>query len=167
MSFDLGGKDRKDDFGRVKLMTREQIMERAENLTRDERTGEPLVIIPKDSELGEAITARHMHGLCRHFNLDQGQRDCQDQNFWQRMLHDEKYREEWFDRPETYGVCPYFEGRLMGFYHPALVLAEDLDTSLRGTPKASEKKSCPHYVDRREGGSRMVMGKYYKSDLEH
>lgn len=164
MPFDLGDKK---DMSNVKLLTRQEIAERTERMTRDAETGEPLIIIPKDSELGEAITARHMHGCCRHFNLQQGQQDCQEQRFWDRMMREEKYRREWFDNPATYGVCPHFEGRLLGYWHPALVSAEDLDSSLAGTPKASEKRSCPYYADKKVTGSTMVMGAYAKTDLEH
>lgn len=165
--FDLGDPFGSGKGGEVKLLTREEIMKRSERFTTDERTGESLIIIPKDSELGEAITARHTHGCCKHFRLEQGQQDCQDQRFWERMLQDERYRREWFDNPSTYGVCPYFEGRLMGFLHPALVNAGDLDSSLRGTPAEMEKKQCPYFVDRQRSGSCMVMGRYHKTNLEH
>lgn len=169
MPFDIGGRGRGrgGSGGGVKVLTRQEIMDRAEHVTRDEKTGEPLVIIPQDSELGKAVTMQHAHGFCRHFNLQQGQQECLDQQFWDRMMREEKYKAEWFDDPRTYGMCPFFDGRLMGFWHPALVLMSDIDSSLQGTKAGFEKKACPHFENVKERGSGMVMGKYHKTNIDH
>lgn len=171
MSFDLDdAKDRNpsgESFGKVKVLTPQQIAERTERMTRDQETGEPLIVIPDGSPLGDAIKKNMMHGACRHFNLGQGQDECLRSQFWQRMMREEGYRESWFDDPASYGFCPYFEGRLMGAFHPATVNRGDLNTSLVGKKEEFEKEICPFYEDKRVRGSTMTMGPHYKSQLEH
>lgn len=173
MGFDIGDGDGHDknpsgeNFGKVRLMTAQQIAERTERMTRDEQTGEPLIVLPSDSPLGEAVKLGMMHGACRHFSLQQGQDQCHREQFWQRIMREEGYRESWFENPATYGFCPYFEGRLMSAFHPATVSAEDLDSSLHNQKGALDKKLCPYYESKRVRGSTMVMGAHFKSNLEH
>jgi hypothetical protein len=175
--FDLGAMDEAlsradrnpsgESFGKVRIMTPQQIAERTERMTRDVDTGEPLIVIPDGSPLADAIKKNMMHGACRHFNLRQGQDECLRSQFWQRMMRDEGWRENWFEKPETYGFCPLFEGRLMSAYHPATIRADDMDSSLRGKKEGDETRVCPHYEDRRVRGSSMTMGAHFKSQLEH
>jgi hypothetical protein len=154
-------------FGRVRVMTPQQIAARTERMTRDQETGEPLIVIPDGSPLADAIKKNMMHGACRHFDLQQGQDECLRSQFWQRMMRDEGWRENWFENPGTYGFCALFDGRLMSAYHPATVRAEDLDSTLRGRKEADEPRVCPFYEDRRARGSTMTMGRYHKTNLEH
>ena len=173
MGFDIGDNDELDRnpsgaaFGKVKLMTPQQIAERTERMTRDQQTGEPLIVIPDGSPLGEAVRRNLMHGTCRFFNLQQGQDECHRSRFWQRMMREERYRENWFENPASYGFCAHFDGRLMSAFHPATVAAEDIDSSLHNQKGANDKRLCPYYEDRRVRGSTMVMGAHFKSNLEH
>lgn len=168
MSFDLGdGNGFGSNRDGVGLLTREQIMRRAEEVTRDEKTGQPLVIIPRDSDLGGVIEAQRICGFCRNWDLELGQVECRRQSFWPRMLREEKYRQEWFDDPGSYGLCHVFEGRLIPSLAPAVCSAEDMDSGLRGKKGATDKKACPHFRDKRTSGSRMSIGKYHKNNLEH
>lgn len=166
MNFDIGDTGNRGGGG-YKVLTKEQIMRRAEEVTRDGVTGEPLVIIPKESDLGNILETQRICGFCRNWDLELGQQECHRQRFWPRMLREEKYRREWFDNPETYGLCHVFEGRLIPSLAPAVCMASDLDSSLYGKKGAMDKKECPYFRDRRKGGSRLVMGKYAKTNLEH
>ena len=138
-------------------------MDRAEQVTRDGTTGAPLVIIPKDSELGGVIEAQQICGFCRNWDLELGQQSCHNEKFWQRMLREERYRQEWFDNPSTYGLCHIFEGRLIPSLAPAVCMAVDLDSSLRGKKGELDKKACPYFRDRRKSGGRLIFGRHAKT----
>lgn len=169
MGFDIGdGSDFRDRAG-FKLLTKQEIMARAEEVTRDGVTGEPLVIIPKDSDLGGVIEAQRICGFCRNWDLELGQETCHREKFWQRMFskQEEAYRMEWFDNLASYGLCHVFEGRLIPSLAPAVCMAVDLDSSLRGKKGELDKKECPFFRDRRSSGGRLVMGAYTKTKLDH
>jgi hypothetical protein len=147
------------------LQTREQMMQQRKH-TADE-DGTPLVVLPTESEVGQAISTGRLCMFCKHWDLELGQEECRRQKFWQRMLNDEKYRPEWFEDPRTYGLCKAWDGRLVPSIAPATCVKSDLDSDLYHQPGGMDKLPCPHFWDKRVHGSGMVIGAHSKTKLEH
>ena len=129
--------------------------------------GRPLVVMPNDSEVGRALTVNRLCGFCKNWDHELGQKECQRQKFWQRMLRDEKYKADWFEDPRSYGLCRVFEGRLVPFVAPATCVKSDFDEAVYGKPGANDKIECPFFKDKRKHGSSMVIGAHAKTKLDH
>lgn len=146
------------------VLTPEQLVERRKKIHRaDEKS--PIIVAPDAKDLQRVLQTGNICGGCAHWRLDQAQQDMIDQRFWERMLQEEKYRNEWFENKGSYGYCQHFEGRAIPFNAPATNLASDHDASLYNTKKGMEKVPCPMYKERK--GSTMSISRSHTRGLEH
>jgi hypothetical protein len=152
--------------GRGKILTHEQLLERRKQVAREDEN-EPIICIPDEGELAQALQGGALHGFCENWCPEQAQEEIVKQRFGERMMLEEKWRREWFEHWTHYGFCRHHPGRLIPFNAPAIVPRSDLDSSLYGCKAGMEKVQCPDFRDKRRHGSRMFIGKYAKKGLEH
>lgn len=151
--------------GEGKVLTREQLLERRKQVSRaDEK--EPIICIADESELAQALQGGALHGFCNNWSLEDGQHEIVKQKFGERMVLDERWRREWFEHWNHYGICRHHPGRVIPFNAPAIIPRSDIDSSLYNTKAGMEKVKCPDFDDKRRHGSKMRIGRYGKKDLE-
>jgi hypothetical protein len=135
----------RDDVGNLKTL-------RADGATR--------VLVPEDDPRYERALAGRKCGVCRHFNLAEGQKSIREQRFIERMMQDERWRSEWFNKWEEYGMCDHFDGRLVWANHQAVVAGSDVDsTKAVGSQAGMEMIDCPYFSSKDGRGDKMIMSR--------
>lgn len=102
------------------------------------------------------------HGFCRHFRLEDGQKQIEYERLWERLKNEEKYDMKWFvANYHGYGLCDVFEGLAVNAMSPGKVPRRYLDSSC---PFHDRDRSvvCPHWEDRIHRGEKVMAGKYTK-----
>jgi len=151
------------NYGEV--LTRDQLLARRKNVKRGD-DGKPLIVIPDESDIARAKMANRLCMFCQCWNLKAGQDEIGRQDFWHRILRDEKYQQEWFENQNEYGMCEHFPERLIPAVCPAVIMKSDLDSSLYGKPEGMHKVECPMFRDRRKHGAKMSISRSHIRELE-
>jgi len=147
------------------ILTHEELLKRRKTIAREDEDA-PIIVMPEDDARTANLKRQNIHCFCNNWNLKAGQDALVAQQFWDRLYKEEKYREEWLEPPEEYGLCRHHPGRAVPAMAPAVIPYSDIDQSTYGTKKGMELVSCPDFDDRRRSGTKMMMGKYTKKDLE-
>lgn len=133
-----------------------------EQAREDRATAKPLakdksslVLVQEDDPRYQAAIANRKCEHCSHFDNEQALIAMREQNFVERIVNDDKWREEWFNDYEHYGVCTAFSDsgglRLNDPNSPGICAASDLDSSLpMGSDEGSVMCLCPYYKNRKE-----------------
>ena len=90
--------------GQGLILTREQLLARRKKVARTDEK-EPIIVLPEGDEANLINATKHLCVECSNFDIAAGQHAIFDQKFWKRMMHDEKYRAEWFENSDSYGFC--------------------------------------------------------------
>lgn len=146
------------------VLTPEQLVERRKHIARGDEKN-PIIVTPGAKDLQRVFQTRRICGACEFWRNEQAQQDVINQQFWERLLQEEKYREEWLENKGHYGYCDHFEGRLVPFNAPATNMKSDHDASLNNTKKGMEKIPCEMYRERK--GSTMSISKSHTRGLAH
>lgn len=115
----------------------------------------------QDDPRFQSILEGRKCGICRHFDNEAAMVAMREQKFVERVMKDEKWREEWFNDYSQYGVCWVFSGdsglRLNDPNAQATVAASDLDSSLTpGSAEGMAMQQCPYFVDVTKYGTTMT-----------
>lgn len=115
------------------------------------------LIMPKDDPRYEALVEKRICINCIYHNRPLAAKAMRDQQFIERLLHDERYKTEWFNDFRKFGICEVFSDdagtRLVDGDAPAVCAASDADsTKLPGTPEGQEQIPCPHWEEATESG---------------
>jgi len=148
------------------LLTQEQLLARRKKVHRaDEK--EPIIVLPEGNDATAIANTKYLCMECSNFDIASGQQAIFDQKFWHRMIHDEKYRGEWFENSKTYGFCKLIgEHRIKPATSKCTMIASDEDSSLEGTPKGIKPIPCKHFVLRRTKGSTMSISRSHTRALD-
>jgi hypothetical protein len=120
--------------------------------------GQSRIIRPDREALEDRKAMMQAHGFCRHFRLEDGQKQIEYERLWERLIYEEKYDIEWFSAHfKGYGLCDVFEGLAVNAMSPGKVPGRFLDSTC---PFALRDKSvtCPFWEDRKVRGEKIVAG---------
>jgi len=131
-----------------------------EDIRKDLKMKQPdpgKLILPKDDPRYQALTEKRVCLNCIHHNKEMAAQAMQEQKFIERLLHDERYRTEWFNDFRKFGVCEIFSDgqglRLVDGDAPAICAASDLDsTKPIDTPEGQEQLACPYWEEATDAG---------------
>lgn len=152
--------------GQGLVLTREQLLQRRKKVHRADEN-QPIIVLPEGNEANLINSTKHICLECSNFDIAAGQHAIFDQKFWHRMMHDEKYRQEWFENSDSYGFCRIIgEHRIKPATSRCTMIASDNDSSLGGTPEGIKPIPCPHFVLRSAKGSTMSISRSHVRELD-
>ena len=157
----------KNRAGQGLILTQEQLLQRRKKVERaDER--DPIIVLPEGNEADLINSTKHLCVECTNFDIASGQRAIFDQKFWHRMVHDEKYRAEWFENSKSYGFCRIIgQHRIKPANSRCTMIGSDMDSSIAGTPEGIKPVPCQHFRERRTKGDTMSISRSGVRGLEH
>jgi len=122
--------------------------------------GGPKIFSPRDDPRLQGILEGRSCLICTEFDQDMAAQAMAEQNFIERMHHDERWKSEWFDDYRIWGVCKAFsdsEGlRLNHGDAPATCAASDIDSDKPvGSEEGMEQIPCPYFKNRLQEGDTM------------
>ena len=119
----------------------------------------PRMVMPEEDVLALRTAITQPHGTCIHFRLEEGQRRAKEEQFFERLMLEEKYDPKWLNNPKQYGLCDIFPDRLVSALGPGYCKRKearmhpdfhDLEVTWRN---ADQKIVCPFWEDRKKAGS--------------
>ena len=119
--------------------------------------GGTVVMVDENDPRYQAAIQKRRCGDCVNFDNEAAVRAMKEQNFVERLVKEETFREEWFKEYSAFGVCWAFsdsEGlRVNEPDAPGICAASDLDSSKpMGSQEGSEMCLCPYYENRKDRG---------------
>jgi hypothetical protein len=132
------------------------------NAQGDLQPGQKRMIRPDRMVTEDRIAAIQAHGFCRHFRLEDGQKQIEYERLWERLKHDEKYDLSWFIvHFKGYGLCDVFQGLAVNATSPGKVPNHYVNSGIAFHLR-DKSIICPHWEDRNRRGEKIMAGKYTK-----
>lgn len=132
------------------------------NAQGDLQPGQSRMIRPDGLVSEDRLAAWQAHGHCRHFRLEDGQKQIEYERLWERLKNEEKYDLSWFIANfKGYGLCDVFQGLAVNATSPGKIpmryLDSEADFNLR-----DKSVVCPHWEHRAKRGEKILAGAYTK-----
>jgi hypothetical protein len=132
------------------------------NAQGDLRPGQSRMIRPDRLVTEDRAAAIQAHGHCRHFRLEDGQKQIEYERLWERLKNEEKYDLSWFiANYKGYGLCDVFQGVAVNATSPGKIPLRYLDSDAAFHLR-DKSTICPYWEDRTKRGEKIMAGHYVK-----
>lgn len=120
----------------------------------------PKIFSPRDDPRYQGILEGRCCNICVHHDKDMAAQAMLEQNFIERLIHDERWKADWFDDWRIWGICKaFYDGKYARIVHgdaPATCAASDVDSDKKvGSSEGMEQIPCPHFRNTLEHGDTM------------